>query len=341
MKNIDNQYKQSGISMVEVLVALIISLFLLGGIVQVYVGNKTTFAFTSALAEIQENGRFAVDMMSQDLRMAGEWGCINFDPADTSNVNNTLSALTMISPFNPVLHNYHSRDGIEGTENDGLNGSDSITIRGGKTVQANIVSPFRAAATQSIVSTAAPSLDVNDILLIQRCGANDLLIDEEADILQVTGIDRTLAGGTRYDITLSAPKSQQYQNDASLIELQTVTYSIAAGASGQPALWRADFANNQELVEGVQEMQILYGIDTDIPGDQFPNRYVPSTGVGADFENVVAIRVMILVRSIDDFVTEAPQTYTWINGAQILAPDRRLYQVFSNTIALRNRIGSL
>ena len=341
MKNIHNQTKQLGISMVEVLVALIISLFLLGGIVQVYVGNKTTFAFTSALAEIQENGRFAVDMMSQDLRLAGEWGCINFDPSDTSNVNNTLSAATMISPYNPILHDFESRDGIEGTENDGLNGSDSITIRGGKTVQANIVSPFSAAATPGIVSTRATSLDVNDILLIQRCGANDLLIDEEADILQVTGVDHSLAGGTKTGITLSAPKSQQYQNDASLIELQTVTYTIAAGASGQPALWRADFATNQELVEGVQEMQILYGIDTDIPGDQFPNRYVDSTLVGANFQNVVAIRVMLLVRSIDDFVTEAPQTYTWIGGAPITAPDRRLYQVFSNTIALRNRIGSL
>jgi type IV pilus assembly protein PilW len=341
MKNIHNHIKQSGISMVEVLVALVISLFLLGGIVQVYVGNKTTFAFTSALAEVQENGRFAVDMMSQDLRLSGEWGCINFDPSDTSNVNNTLDAVTMTTTYNSILHDYDSRDGIEATENDGLNGSDSITIRGGKTVQANIVSPFRAATNASIVSTLATSLERDDILLIQRCGANDLLIDEEADILQVTAVDHSLAGGTKTDITLSAPKSQLYQNDASLIELQTVTYSIAAGASGQPALWRADFANNQELVEGVQEMQILYGIDTDVPGDQFPNRYVDSTLVGANFQNVVAIRVMLLVRSIDDFVTEAPQTYTWINGAQILAPDRRLYQVFSNTIALRNRIGSL
>jgi type IV pilus assembly protein PilW len=95
MKNLHNQTKQSGISLVEILVALVISLFLLGGIVQVYVGNKTTFAFTNALAEVQENGRFAVDMISQDLRLAGEWGCINFDPSDTSNVNNTLSGATV------------------------------------------------------------------------------------------------------------------------------------------------------------------------------------------------------------------------------------------------------
>ena len=85
-------YKQAGISLVEVLVALVISLFLLGGIVQVYTGNKATFAFTNSLAEIQENGRFALDIVSQDLRLSGEWGCIAFDPGDTSNINDTLNA---------------------------------------------------------------------------------------------------------------------------------------------------------------------------------------------------------------------------------------------------------
>ena len=80
--------KQIGISLVEILVALVISLFLLGGIVQVYVGNKTTFAFTNALAEVQENGRFALDLMSQDLRLVNQWGCISFDPDDTDNRHN-------------------------------------------------------------------------------------------------------------------------------------------------------------------------------------------------------------------------------------------------------------
>ncbi len=66
--------RQLGLSLVEVLVALVISLFLLAGIVQVYTGNKQTFAFTNALAEIQENARFAMEFMAQDLRLAGEWG---------------------------------------------------------------------------------------------------------------------------------------------------------------------------------------------------------------------------------------------------------------------------
>jgi len=321
--------KQIGISLVEILVALVISLFLLGGIVQVYIGNKATFSFTNALAEIQENGRFALDLMSQDLRLANQWGCISFDPDDTDNINDTL---TNPSP----LYDFLGEDMISGTNDTGLNGSDTLIVRGGKPGQTNVEAPFTAATTNTLNTNPITSITGGDIILVARCGQNDLLIEEEADILSVSSVDNSVSTVTV--INVAANKSQQYGNDAMVIELQTVTYSIGAGASGEPALFRQEFtAAAQEMVEGVESMQILYGVDSD--NDQFPNQYVRSDFAGLDFENVVSVRVMLLLRSLDDFVAEAPQTYTF-NGATTTPADRRLRQVFTTTIALRNRIGS-
>ena len=328
--------RQSGISLVEILVALVISLFLLAGIVQVYTANRATFSFTNALAEIQENGRFALDTMSQDLRLVGDWGCVTYDSDDTSNFNDTLPGMI---GYNAAYHDFLGEDAIEGDEGNGLNGSDTLTIRGGKPGQANVeaeaaTSSFSTAGTARIFTSKTRSIGGGDIILIARCGANDLLIPAEADILEVSSVDNTNPNQTQ--INLGSAKSQQFENDAVVIELQTVTYSIAAGASGEPALWRTEFGIAQELVEGVEEMQIQYGIDTD--SDQFPNQYVTSDNV-PDFEDVVSIRIGLLVRSIDDFVTEDSQTYTF-NGATTTPADRRIRQVFSTTIALRNRIGS-
>ena len=327
-------HKQCGISLVEILVALVISLFLLGGIVQVYLGNKTTFKFTNALAEIQENGRFALDSMSQDLRLSNEWGCVPFNPADTDNINNTLSAAT-VPGYNSNFHDFTNEEAVEGTNNAGLNGSDTVTIRGGKPGQANVESPFYPTGTARLTTSNSARISANDIVLVTRCGANDLLVDAEADILRVT-TSTSINGNTQTDLTFAGNKSQQFENDASVIELQTVTYSIAAGASGEPSLVRTEFGTAVELVEGVEDMQILYGVDND--NDQFANQYVSSNNV-ADFEDVVSIRLMLLVRSIDDFVTETPQTYLF-NGAQTTPADTRLRQVFTATVALRNRIGT-
>ena len=158
----------------------------------------------------------------------------------------------------------------------------------------------------------------------------------EADILSVSSVD--VSNPVQTVINVAAPKSQQFENDATVIELQTVTYSIglAASGNGETALFRQEFNGVvEELVEGVEEMQILYGIDSD--NDQFPNQYVTANNV-PNFNAVVSIRIMLLIHSIDDFVTEAPQTYTF-NGVQTTPADRRLRQVFTTTIALRNRIG--
>jgi type IV pilus assembly protein PilW len=327
---------QRGISLVEILVALVISVFLLAGIVQVYMGNKSTFSFTNALAEVQENGRFALDLMSQDLRLTSEWGCIKFDPDDTDNINNTINAATL-GGYDSDFHDFTGEDGIEGTNNTGLNGSDTLTIRGGKTGQANVESPFEPATSADLVIGINSGIGAGDIVLVTRCGANDLLINEEADILLVNSTTSGSPTATQQELTFATGKSQQFENDAMVLELQTVNYFVATGASGEPALFRREFnAAAQELVEGVEDMQILYGVDTD--SDDFPNQYQTADAV-VDFDDVVAVRVMLLMRSIDDFVTEDPQTYTF-NGATVTPGDRRLRQSFSTTIALRNRIGS-
>ena len=332
--------KQMGISLVEVLVALVISLFLLGGIVQVYVGNKVTFKFTNALAEVQENGRFALDLMSQDLRLANQWGCVAFDPTDTTNINDTLNGTH--PGYDADFHDFLSPTvtlpgAIAGTNNAGLNGSDLLMVRGGKPGQTNVEGPFTAAATQSLNTNPIGSIGAGDIILVARCGENDLLNAPDADILSVSSVDTTNPVQTVINVT--ANKSQQFQNDAMVIELQTVTYSIgnAASGNGELALFRQEFnAAAQELVEGVEDMQILYGIDSD--NDQFPNQYVTSDLV-PNFNAVVSLRIMLLIHSIDDFVTEAPQTYTFNSVVPTTAADRRLRQVFTTTIALRNRIG--
>lgn len=332
--------KQTGISLVEVLVALVISLFLLGGIVQVYVGNKVTFKFTNALAEVQENGRFALDLMSQDLRLANQWGCVAFDPTDTTNINDTLNAGTLPgydADFHDFLSPFVTLPGaIAGANNTGLNGSDTLVVRGGKPGQTNVEGPFTATTVNTLNVNPISSISGGDIILVARCGENDLLNAPDADILPVSSVDTS--NPVQTVITVNANKSQVFQNDAMVIELQTVTYSIglAASGNGETALFRREFNGVvEELVEGVEEMQILYGIDSD--NDQFPNQYVTSDLV-PDFNAVVSLRIMLLIHSIDDFVTEAPQAYTF-NGVLTTPADRRLRQVFSTTIALRNRIG--
>lgn len=64
-------HTQRGLTLVEILVALTISAFLIAGVIQLFVGSKQTYRGQDALSRIQENGRFALDTMARDIRMAG------------------------------------------------------------------------------------------------------------------------------------------------------------------------------------------------------------------------------------------------------------------------------
>lgn len=76
----------AGLAMVELLVAMAVGLFLMGGIIQVMVSSKASYRLGEAEARVQENGRFALQMLAADLRGARSTGCrsIPFEEAQES-----------------------------------------------------------------------------------------------------------------------------------------------------------------------------------------------------------------------------------------------------------------
>ena len=338
--------RQSGISLVEIMVALVIGLFLIGGVLQVYLTNKSTFRFVDAVSRIQENGRFAIDTIAQDLRVGSFWACAPHDPDATENLVNHLDSDG--DGYDPAIHDFIGRGALKDNADDdledtGLNGSDGFIVRGAKSSQASVRQPFNSPTSASIQISATDALEAGDIVMISNC--------EGADIFQISSIG---AGATGDQIALvhttggtpgnanavACPAggsahclSRTYGADSMISELQTVIYSVAAGANGEPALWRSENGVNEEWIGGVESMQILYGVDTD--DDDIANQYLNSTAV-ADMNAVSAVRVMLLMQSDDDFVVEEAQSYTF-NGNAVVANDRRLRQIFSTTISLRNR----
>ena len=63
--------RQRGISLVEIMVALLLSLFLMGGVIQIYLSSKQTYRTQEGNSRLQENGRFAMEILSRQIRMAG------------------------------------------------------------------------------------------------------------------------------------------------------------------------------------------------------------------------------------------------------------------------------
>lgn len=64
-----------GFTLVELMVALLLGIILIGGTISLYLNNQQSFRTTEAIAKVQENGRFAFELLSRDLRDAGSNPC--------------------------------------------------------------------------------------------------------------------------------------------------------------------------------------------------------------------------------------------------------------------------
>lgn len=130
--------------------------------------------------------------------------------------------------------------------------------------------------------------------------------------------------------------------DAVVAAVESHTFFIAPGAGVNNlntevlSLWRKSGTEKPvELVEGVENLQILYGIDTD--GDRTPNQYVPANLV-TDFLDVATVRVSVTVNSVDDVGARTAPTHGCVVQACISGQtyDGLIRRTFTQTIYLRN-----
>jgi type IV pilus assembly protein PilW len=201
-----------------------------------------------------------------------------------------------------------------------------------------------------------------DILLVSDCQKSRLF---QATTLQATpqGIQLTHAatgtpGNGQVNWGGASGKYPIFEvGDSSITHAASYAYYVANNPDGEPSLFRQQLhaaSTPEELIEGVENMQVLYGIDTDKTTADDPdfdgvaNQYVTADAVNTNIDNVVSARISLLLRTnheINTKSTAAPTAKTFFLGGATAATatsvtspaDRRLRKVFTSTVKLRNK----
>ncbi len=72
---------QSGVTLIELMIAMIVGLFLSAGVIQIFITNNQTYRITDNVSRLQENGRFALDNLGKTIRSAGFKGNTESSPS--------------------------------------------------------------------------------------------------------------------------------------------------------------------------------------------------------------------------------------------------------------------
>lgn len=346
---------QAGFTIVELMVAATLGLLILGGAISMFVSNKRVYTEQDEMGRLQENARFAIDMLVRDIRMAGHTGC-NDDLDSVTNHINGAAVATSLYAFTPLegmnegdtaWRPSTSTDEVAGM----LAGSDSITVRYLAHTGIYNMEPAMSAAAFEIYTSSASGITQGDVVAISDCNSAEIMVATTTAATSTPGCVSTDPADTCMDtfeyqagaITGAEPGnatavlSKDYDSQATILSYVTNRYFVGNDAAGNPVLFlKSGFDAAEEVIEGVENMQIMYGEDT-AGADQIADTYVHAAAV-TDWDNVVGVRISLLMRSIQQYGTDINNdTFNLFGVVVDPVDDRRRRRVFTTTIQVRNR----
>jgi len=307
--------RQLGLTLVELMVALVLGLVVIGAVVNLFLTNRQTYRTTENLARMQENLRFAFELMARDVREAGATACgsttvanvLKGTPPSWSWEGESLRAYEDCNAV-PTFPPSNCADGTPVL---------AISRASNSAEEVRVTDHDPAAATLTLSSTTG--LDVGDILFVCKgsqaaifqatdVNANNLTVDHQAG--QNTPGNETKC----LDFPLKPNQCKTSFKGGTLLKFQHLWY-VGTNDRGGTSLYRK-VGNDAavEMVPDIDQLTLRFLVKND-------TTYRPIASVTA-WQNVVAVRIVVRSVSTDKVGTDG----------------QPLHREYPFTIALRNRL---
>jgi type IV pilus assembly protein PilW len=340
-----NVRRQRGFSLVELMVAMTLSLLLLAGALSILYSSKITYNENDRVARLQEAGRTVVEMMLRDTRPAGFLGCSR--PVNGDEFGNGLNNnLTLLWNFAQPVYGFEATGAatwlpaLDPMVKKAVDYSDVLvlrTTRQGQPVFRTNTPVTDTAAVIQVDTDSGVTLPANTPMIIADCEGSAVFMATSYTPVGTTGTIAHDAAGAGVDGNTSANLARGFVLGAQVMPVETVIYYVGDSGSG-PALWqKVGAAEPQELVEGVENLQVRYGIDTD--NNLQADKYVTADLVtAAQWNQVISVELAVLVRSpLETGSDRDNRKYDLLGKSFGPFNDRRQRSVFTTTVVLRNR----
>mgnify|MGYP003863420953 CR=1 FL=1 len=288
----DRRKRQSGLSLVELMISMALSLLLMLGILQVFNANKESFEISRDLNDLQDNAHLALSLMAESIRMAGHWGGVSSDVVEFGK-----TALTVFPGACSAAWIFQSTEGLRGYE--------------GAT---------KFGEVNSLPSGCIDERDYqegSDLLVVRYADSRALLTDHQVDNVKYAkrNIVRSSAGQAAYVFSGAHHKDafSRISENAKAYNMLYVTHlfflspcvesklSLSESSSNcveeAPTLMRLTLTGNrfvqQSLVPGVEQMQFDYGLD--LNNDHQIDEYLAAHLV-EDWQDVLSVRISLIIR---------------------------------------------
>lgn len=316
------RWQERGFSLIELMIAMVLGLFIIGGVIVVFIGSSQSFSSNESLSRVQENGRFALELIARDLRNVGYKGACYEDVVSVLNTGDPDYQADAFDLNAPVIG--WIDDGAEffaATLDNYQNNTDIILIK------------HAAESADVLLTTDVAKTDINMTANGNIAGGQILILSNGlgCNMFQNTAsgaggaLARQTVGENINNLPVASdPFTQIFDKDDTDVNLlSSHLYYIGDGTAASTALRRIRYnqgrpiagALHEELIENVTNMTIRYGIASGAGNALDYSSTAADITTANDWDDVLAVRVTLTITG-----------------------EQNIQHQFSTTVALRNRL---
>ncbi len=384
VKKVNMVKKQAGFTMLEILVALALGVAILTAAISMQFQHRKGFKLANGKLTMQTNAKFAIELMSQSLRSAGSMGCksgIQLMDGQKESVTSsgTNYGTAFIALNNPQVAFADFRPGFEvlGYEYQGVGlvpsppvdfnfvslghynaDSDMLTVSGAYGEVYPVVPDITDVAGSFNLEMSGISqvrLKQSQYGILSSCRGAKVFKVTSSNVQIGTGVIGWSGGAGADDNKTGVGTADGLVAGGGNLELRraaVTTYFIGMhpfnDSNGVPTLYQDVDGVSKRLIDGIEEIQIEYGLSSSPSIRNIADRYVTADVVDAGstpdnnlWAQVVSVRVGLIMRSLDE-VYENDQTQNMslacIDYTQATKTDKYARTTYCSEVSIRNRL---
>ncbi len=342
----DRRRQVAGFTLVELMIALVLGLIVIGGSLALFVSQRVTSKMSGQMVDIQAEGRIALDALARDLRAAGDFGCWPVSNPIDGRLNKMV-----FDVYKGGLRGFDNGTAVQAAANS-LNLYGLADVKAASPDDSSVV--MLTGIAGSLTSTAtdmtsehddlvvkAPVQDfkANDVAVVTDCvnwvkfQVTDVTAGSAADTVNLAheGHTSTAWGGGNQFSALGA----SFRKDSTVGRLDSVWWFI--GTVGQKkGLYRFSPRDGTPILvsDKILGMQVVYDVDSNADGvaDALGKKASEVT----DWTQVRSASVQMLLRSSATVSGGGSTTVTSFAGVTVPS-DNHVYMPLQMAVALRNQ----
>lgn len=332
---------QRGMTLVEWMISITIGLVLLAGLTALIAQQSSTQAELEKSSRQIENGRYAMQILNEDVQMAGYYGEFSnvgvATPASIDPCSTDLAVMEALMVFPVQGYDFPSASTVRPSCIDAANhlaGTDILVIRRVEPATLTIAAAASAAGGQSYLQSGLTSSGQEFAKKLGKGSDTSVFTLFTKDGVTRASLRKYLVH-IYFVSPCSVPNSGSTcsvantdDGGASIPTLKRLELTAAAGTT--------QFVTTS-LVEGIEKLQIDYGFDV-AGGDGAPDNYAKDAATVADWANVMSVRLHLLARNNERTVGHKDtKTYNLgLNGTTAATNDGFKRRVFSQLVRVVN-----